>query len=149
MRWLGGIYIPQPFRSCWQRLLAMSAPDIPVAHQIVIVHCPVHATSAQPLGFGAVDVGGVRRLAAPDSLVTSDFCAALFNTIAICRRPLAFRESLLRWLTEQFGGTLDSSVNYIRGCPGILESGAEQCLVHTGHCPVRQKSAHSMSCSNF
>jgi hypothetical protein len=52
---VGGIYNPQPLPSRWQRLLAMGAPDSPVAHQTVIVHCPVRATSACLLGFGAVD----------------------------------------------------------------------------------------------
>jgi hypothetical protein len=33
----------------------MGAPDSPVAHRTVTVHCPVRATSACPLGFGAVD----------------------------------------------------------------------------------------------
>jgi hypothetical protein len=52
---VGGIYSPQPLSSRWQRLLAMGAPDSPVRHRAVTVHCPVRATSAQPLGFGAVD----------------------------------------------------------------------------------------------
>jgi hypothetical protein len=52
---VGGIYSPQPFPSRWQRLLVMSAPDSPVRHRTDNVHCPVHATSARPLGFGAVD----------------------------------------------------------------------------------------------
>jgi hypothetical protein len=33
----------------------MGAPDSPVAHRTATVHCPVRATSARPLGFGAVD----------------------------------------------------------------------------------------------
>jgi hypothetical protein len=55
MRWLGGIYRPQPLLSRWLTLLSMGAPDSPVAHQTVTVHCLVRATSARPLGFGAVD----------------------------------------------------------------------------------------------
>jgi hypothetical protein len=59
----------------------MGAPDSPLRHRTATVHCPVRATSAQPLGFGAVDRW--RRLsssctgqsgATPDSLVPSDFC---------------------------------------------------------------------------
>jgi hypothetical protein len=42
---VGGIYSPQPLPSRWQRLLAMGAPDSPVAHQTDTVHCPVHTTS--------------------------------------------------------------------------------------------------------
>jgi hypothetical protein len=55
MRWLGGIYSLQPLPSRWLSLLAMGTPDSPVVHQITTVHCPVHATSARPLGFGAID----------------------------------------------------------------------------------------------
>jgi hypothetical protein len=44
--------------------------------------------------------------------VTSDFCAALFDIVRFCSRPLARREPLLRWLTGQSGGTPDSPVNY-------------------------------------
>jgi hypothetical protein len=53
---VGGIYSLQPLPSRWQSLLAMGAPDSPVAHRTVNVHCPVRATSARPLGFGAVDL---------------------------------------------------------------------------------------------
>jgi hypothetical protein len=52
---VGGIYSPQPLPSRWQGLLAMGALDSPVRHRTVTVHCPVRATSAQLLGFGAVD----------------------------------------------------------------------------------------------
>jgi hypothetical protein len=52
---VGGIYSPQLLPSRWQRLLAMGAPNSVVAHRTVTVHCPVHAMSARPLGFGAVD----------------------------------------------------------------------------------------------
>jgi hypothetical protein len=52
---VGDIYSPQPIPSRWQRLLAMGAPDSPVRHRTSTVHCPVRATSAQPLGFRAVD----------------------------------------------------------------------------------------------
>jgi hypothetical protein len=60
----------------------MGAPDSSVRHRTVTMHCPVRATSAQPLGFGAVDRW--RRLwsccteqsgATPDSPVPSDFYA--------------------------------------------------------------------------
>jgi hypothetical protein len=52
---VGGIYSPQPLASGWLSLLAIDAPDSLVRHQTVTVHCPVHATSARPLGFGTVD----------------------------------------------------------------------------------------------
>jgi hypothetical protein len=54
-KWGGwGVFIaPNHFHSRWWRLLAMGAPDSPVRHRTTTVHCPVCATSAQPLGFGA------------------------------------------------------------------------------------------------
>jgi hypothetical protein len=118
---VGGIYSPQPLPSRWQSLLAMGAPDSPVVHRIVTVHCPVRATSARPLGFGAVDrwsrlsfcctgqSGGT-----PDSQVTSDLCALTSARHCLtCSSkqstvgaqgvvaPLAHR--LVRWHTKQSG----------------------------------------------
>jgi hypothetical protein len=55
MEVVGGIYSPQPLPSRWLTLLSMGTPDSPVAHQTVTIHYPVRATSARPLGFGAVD----------------------------------------------------------------------------------------------
>jgi hypothetical protein len=52
---VGGIYSLQPLPSHWLILLAMGTPDSPVVHRTGTVHCPVHATSARPLGFGAID----------------------------------------------------------------------------------------------
>jgi hypothetical protein len=52
---VGGFYSPQPRPRRWQRRLAMDAPDGPVRHRTVTVHCPVRATSARPLGFEAVE----------------------------------------------------------------------------------------------
>jgi hypothetical protein len=42
---VGGIYSPQPLPSCCWRC----------AHRTITVHCLVCATSARPLGFGAID----------------------------------------------------------------------------------------------
>jgi hypothetical protein len=52
---VGGIYSLQPLPSRWLNLLAMGTPDSPVAHRTVTVHCLARATSARPLGFGAID----------------------------------------------------------------------------------------------
>jgi hypothetical protein len=52
---VGGIYSPQPLPSRWVFLLAMGTLDSPVVHRTVTVYCPVRATSARELGFGAVD----------------------------------------------------------------------------------------------
>jgi hypothetical protein len=91
MWWLGGIYSPQPLCSCWTRLLAMGAPDSPVRHRTGTVHCPVHATSAQMLGFWAVDVGVVCRLTAPDSLVPHwTFRCPLTLLLWLCYALFAF-----------------------------------------------------------
>jgi Fe-S-cluster-containing dehydrogenase component len=88
----------------------MGAPDSPVRHRTAIVHCPVHATSAQPLGFGAVD--NWRCLssscteqsgATPDSPVPFDFCRGTVDHCSFCTESLARRESLLWWLTGQSG----------------------------------------------
>jgi hypothetical protein len=55
MEVVGGIYSLQPLPSRWLTLLSMGTPDSPVVHRTVTVHWPVRATSARPLGFGAVD----------------------------------------------------------------------------------------------
>ena len=115
------------------------------------VHCPVRTTSAQPLGFGAVDRW--RRLscscigqsgATPGSPVPYDFCAlisatALSTTVALHSRPLVRREPLLRWLTGQSGGTPDSPVNYSGARLQNPDSGLFETVLAwcTGHCPVR------------
>jgi hypothetical protein len=135
---VGGIYSPQPLLSRWLTLLLMGAPDSPVAHQTVTVHCLVRAMLACPLGFGAVDHWSALSFcctgqsgATPDNPVTSDFCAltsvaALFINVHLSSRPLACRESLLRWLTRQSGGTPDISVNYSGARPEETQEG----LVH-------------------
>jgi hypothetical protein len=79
------------------------------------VHCPVRATSAQLLGFGAVDRWGAlsscctgQSGATPDSPVTFDFaaltsarhCSPLYT---LRSRPLACREPLLCWHTGLSG----------------------------------------------
>ena len=86
---VGGIYSPQPLPSHWQSLLAMGAPDSPLAHRTVTVHCPVRATSARSLGFGAVNRWSClsscctrQSSATLDSLVTSDFYA-LTSAVAL------------------------------------------------------------------
>jgi hypothetical protein len=157
MRWLGVFIAPNHFLAigevCWRW-----APDSPVAHQTVTVHCPVRATSARLLGYGEVDHW--RRLsfcctgqfgATPDSLVTSDFCAALFSTVPLRSRPLVRREPLLCWLIRQSGGTPNSPVNYSGACPEETREWLVRWLLAwcTGQCLVRHLGAHSQSCSSF
>jgi hypothetical protein len=82
-----GIYSPQPLLSRWWSLLAMGAPDSPVAHQTTTVHCPVRATSARPIGFGAVDRWSrlsfcCTRQSGDLLLLCSDYVVALFITVS-------------------------------------------------------------------
>jgi hypothetical protein len=111
MRWLGVFIAPNHFHSRWWRLLAMGAPDSPVRHQTVTVHYPVRATSAQLLGFGAVDHW--RRLSSSCTGQSGAFWLLRGSSLfLLTKRPLVRRESLLRWLTRQSDGTPDSPVNY-------------------------------------
>jgi hypothetical protein len=55
MEVFGRIDSLQPLHSRWLTLLSMGTLDSPVAHRTTTVHYLVHATSARPLGFGAVD----------------------------------------------------------------------------------------------
>jgi hypothetical protein len=110
MRWLGGIYSPQPLPSRWQSLLAMDTPDSPVAHRTVTVHCPVRATSVRLLGFGAVDRWNPLYFCCTGQsgdiwLLCSDFCEALFATVDFV---------VNRWRAGSrcSAGSLDSPVNY-------------------------------------
>jgi hypothetical protein len=79
------------------------------------VHCPVRATSAQPLGFGAVDLW--RRLSSSctgksgatlDSPVPSDFYAS--NSVATLLRTVAFVESTIGARSRCSTGSPDSPV---------------------------------------
>jgi hypothetical protein len=143
MRWLGVFITSQPLQVVGWILLAMGAPDSPVCHRTVTVYWPVRATSAQPLGFGAVDRW--RRLSSSctgqsDGLWLLRFwlCRGTVAHCCFCRVGRWRREPLLCWLIGQSGGTPDSPVNYSEGCPGILESGWFGVLRAwcTGHCPV-------------
>jgi hypothetical protein len=137
----------------------MGTTDSPVAHRTVTVHYPVHATSARPLGFGAVGRWSCLSFcytrqsgATSDSPVTSDFCAltsslALFITGHRVRRSLACRESLLHWLTGQSCGTPDSLVNYSGARLDETREWLVCCWLAwcTRHCLVRLLPAHSKS----
>jgi hypothetical protein len=64
----------------------MGAPDSLVAHRTVTVHCAVRATSARPLGFGAVDRWGALSFCCIGqsgdlSLLCSNFYVILFTTV--------------------------------------------------------------------
>jgi hypothetical protein len=157
VRWLGGIYSPQPLPYPLVKLMVKGAPNSLVCHWTSTVHCPVRRHITQPLGpragrpLKSLSSCGTRKSGAtPDSLVPlwlrcSNFYATLFITVALCRVDRWRRESLLRWLTGQSGGTPDSPVNYSGARLQILESVWLRIVRSwcTRHCPVRQFLAHS------
>jgi hypothetical protein len=67
--WLGGIYIPNHYSSCWVSSLSAGTPDSPVCTEHVTVHCPVHATSADCWGLEQSTVDFACPCGAPDSPV--------------------------------------------------------------------------------
>jgi|SRR5690242_9044448 hypothetical protein len=67
--WLGGIYSPNHYSSCWLTALSMGTPDSLVVHQHSIVHYLVHATSADRWSLELLTVEVVCPFAAPDSPV--------------------------------------------------------------------------------
>jgi hypothetical protein len=139
--WLGGIYSLQPLSSCWLFLLSMGTPDSPVVHRTGTVHCLVCATSARPLGFGAIDhwnllsyscTGHVR--CALTSLLWPLTCTVHFGS-----RPLA-----LGYHCSVGSPNISSAHRTVRRiiaehALGKPESGwFEYSLAWgTGHCPVR------------
>jgi hypothetical protein len=143
---VGGIYSPQPLPSCWLFLLAMGTPDSLVAHRTVTVHCPVRATSARQLGFWAVDRWSPLPFCCTWQsgdlwLLRFDFCATLFTTVHLSSRPLARRESLLRWHTVQ--SSAHRTVRWIiaeRACwipeSGWFESVRARCTPGSVRCAI-------------
>jgi hypothetical protein len=98
------------------------------AHRTVIVHCPVCATSARPLGIGVVDRWNPLSFcctgqsgATPDSPVTSDFCA--LTSVWHCLPLYTF--AVDRWRAGSCCSaghrtvrcTLDNLMNYSRTRP--------------------------------
>jgi hypothetical protein len=128
MRWLGVFIASQPLLAVGWFLMAMGAPDSPVCHRTVTVHCPMRATSAQPLGFGAVDHWAACRLAALDSLVPHRIVRWPLTLLLWLMCVTVHHCSLCtvdRWRVGRrcSAGSPDSSVNYSGGCPGIPENG--------------------------
>jgi hypothetical protein len=131
----GGIYSPQPLPSRWLFLLTMGTTDSPVVHRTLYCSLSGARHVSYPLGFGAVDCwrllssSGIRQSGGtPDMsgdlwLCCSDFCVALFITVHFCIRPLARREPLLRWLTEQSGAHWTVQWIIAEGANKIPESG--------------------------
>jgi hypothetical protein len=134
-----GVFIaPNHFHSRWWRLLAMGAPDSLVCHRTTTVHCPVRATSAQPLGFRAgrpleplSSCCTGQSGATQDSLVPSKFWHALFMAAGD------------RWRAGSrcSTGSPDSPVNYSGARPGIPES--------DWFITVRPSASDTVRCANF
>jgi hypothetical protein len=134
---VGGIYSPQPLPSRWQSLLAMGTPDSHCSlSDARHVNAPIRVWSCWPLEL---------------------FVFLLHRTV---RWPLTYVFWLLRCTIRHYSseqstigakGTIaplaHRTVRWIiaEGAPGIPESGWFDCARAwcTGHCPVRQISAHS------
>jgi hypothetical protein len=114
------------------------------------MHCPVRATSAQPLGFGVVDHWSAlsssctgQSSVTPDSPVPSNFCASDSVVALLC--PVAFAELTVGAVSRCSAGSSDSPVNYSGDCPGV----SREWLVRggagwrTGQCLVHHFPAHS------
>jgi hypothetical protein len=148
MWWLGCIYSPNHFlavgKGCWRW-----------AHRTVrcataTVHCPVHATSAQPLGFWAVD--RCRRLSSSCTgqsgtlwLLRSDFCCGTVHHCSSAQStvgtqgvvaPLAHRT--VRWIIAKRASEFLRVVCLEGGWPGALDTVRCDKLQHT-----------QVFCSNF
>jgi hypothetical protein len=146
-----GVFIAsQPLIAVGWILLAISTPGSPVRHRTATVHCSVRATSAQPLGFWAVDRWRplsssctVQSGATMDSLLPSNFCAS--DSVAALLRTVPFAESTVGAESRCSGGSPDSPVNYRGARLYFPESGWFNSIRPwcTGHCPVRHFSAHS------
>jgi hypothetical protein len=130
MRWLGGIYSPQPLPSRWLFLLTMGTLDSPMAHRTVTVHCPVRAMSARLLGLELLTVVTLCLFDAPNSPVTSDFAALTY--VRHCSS--LYTPAVDRWRAGSrcSVGSPDSPVNYsgarlansrewlVRSCLGLV-----------------------------
>jgi hypothetical protein len=140
-RWLRGIYSLQPLPSRWLFLLSMGTPDSLVVHRTGTVHYPVCATSASPLGFGAVDrwnplscsrteQSGAFRL----RILTSDFALYTFAVdrwAQVTVAPLAHRTSPVH--TGQVRCTPDSPVNYSGATLGKTRQWHVRLVLGLGH----------------
>jgi hypothetical protein len=120
----------------------MGALDSLVRYQTVTMHCPVRATLAQPLGFGAVDRW--RRLSSSCTGLFGDSVATLLCTVALA-------ESTVGAGSRCSAGSPDSWVNYSGARLHFPESGWFNSIRPwcTGQCPVRHFPTHSRSCSMF
>jgi hypothetical protein len=132
IRWLGVFIAPYHF-------LVVGCFCCRWAHRTITVHCPVRATSARPLAFGAVDRWNPLSFCCTGHvwwpLTSARHCLPLY-TFAVDRWHAGSRCS---------AGSPDSPVNYSGARSEIPESVWFDCIRVwcTGHCPVRHFSAHS------
>jgi hypothetical protein len=125
-----GIYSIQPLPRRWLFLLAMGTLDSTVAHWTVTIQCPVCATLARPLGFGAIDrwnslsfcctgqSGATLDMSGDFWITRSNFCRALFITVHFCSWPLTSSDCCS-------AGSPDCPVNY----SGARPTNSRECLV--------------------
>jgi hypothetical protein len=157
----GGIYSFNHYssRCCrWRTGQSCGAPDNPVVHRTILCWLSGACHDSAPLRFGAVDLwsslsssctgqsGGTPDMFGAFWLRNSDFwllhCALLlFTQLTVGtfdRCSIGSPDTI--WCTP------DSPVNYSRVAlwetrewpvGKVLDLGTEQCLVHTGQCPVR------------
>jgi hypothetical protein len=141
---VGGIYSPQPPRSCWGRLLAMGAPDSLVRHRTGPVHCPVRRHVTQPLWFGSnrplapLSSSGTRQVMFTVRCA-SDSTALTLRALFLCQWLLP---STVARVSRCSAGTPDSPVNYSGVCLVKPESGWFNPIRAwcTGRCPVAHQT---------
>jgi hypothetical protein len=139
-----GVFIaPNHLGSRWPRLLAMGAPD---RHCSLSGALPRHPTvrvrsRSTVGGFVLLRHRTVRCPSHLAALTSARYCAALF----------LLSESTVGADSRCSGGTPDSPVNYSGVRPRIPKSGWLTSVRSwcTGHCLVRQFSAHSSSLLRF
>jgi hypothetical protein len=124
---LGGIYSPQPPTIRWGRLLAMDAPNSPVRHRTVPIHCLVRHHVTQSLGFRSsrpsalLSSCGTGQSGAPSDRSCSLSGAPLtLRALFICH-PLL--QSTVGVSSRCSAGTPDSPVNYSGARLSFPESG--------------------------
>jgi hypothetical protein len=134
----------------------MGAPDKPVRHQTLTVQCLVCRHATQPLGFGAKStIGALSPCGTGQSgalwLRGSDFCRCTVHASGTFAVDRCTQIAVARWLTGQSGGTSYNPVNYSgarlrKPESGCLDPVRSWC---TGHCPVRQTTAHLVPFAPF
>jgi hypothetical protein len=111
------------------------------AHQTSIVHCPVSATSARPLGFGAVDRWGSLSCSYTGHVRCSlnSLLWLLPRTVPFCSRSLAPGYHCFVGSSNMFGAHRTIRWIIAERVMRKTESDLFACCSawHTGHCPVR------------